>query len=985
MIKSLDAYHLISKERLEELNTEGYIFEHKKTKARVVVLENDDENKVFSIGFRTPPEDSTGVAHIVEHTVLCGSKEFPAKDPFIELAKGSMNTFLNAMTFPDKTIYPIASCNFKDFCNLMHVYLDAVFYPNIYKREEIFKQEGWHYELDSEDGELKYNGVVYNEMKGAFSSPEQVLFRVIQQQMLPDTPYGTESGGDPEFIPDLTYQNFLDFHSKYYHPSNSYIYLYGDMDMAERLEWMDEHYLSHFDYLKVDSKIGEQKPFEGMRCAEAEYSIGEDENTKDKTYLSFNTVIGKSTDRKLYQAFQILEYVLLENQGAPLKQALIDAGIGKDILSSYENGINQPIFSIISKNANESQKDEFLKVIHDTLTDIVEQGLDEKALKAAINYFEFRYREADFGTYPKGLMYGIQILESWLYDDKLPFIHICADETFAFLKESIKTGYYEELIQKYLLDNPHSALVIVKPKQGLSTARAKEVAKKLAKYKAGLSTEELKALVADTKALKAYQEEPSTKEELEKIPLLSIEDLDKNAAPFINEVRTIKDTKVVFHDIFTNKIGYFKFVFDITGYEEYIPYINLFSSLLGYMSTKEHTYLELANEINIHTGGIAFDAVVRVGTQKKPEHKLQLVVSMKALYEEFADAFAIIKEILSSTNLGDEKRLKEIISEIRSKLEMGLIAGGHTTAVERAKSYVSKASMYGNYLTGIGMYEYIKDWDENFEDRKDELIGSFRFFYQKLFGDAFTDKKQDAVISFTADESGYEILKPVLEDFLGFLQNRKDIFEEMPQTPGVTPVDYTKLGKNEGFKTPGQVQYVARAGSFGAKGLKYKGTLRVARTILSYDYLWNNVRVKGGAYGCMCSMQNDGFGYLVSYRDPNLSETNDIFEKTADYLAGFDAKEREMTKYIIGTIGAMDTPLTPAAKGNRSFSAYELDSTYEEIQQIREEVLGATVEDIRELADYYRAIIDDHSICVLGSEEKIKDNQDMFEEVKNLL
>ena len=466
-LKLLEAYEIVQEEKLVDLNSLGLVFQHKKTGARVLVISNDDNNKVFSIGFRTPPSDSTGVPHIIEHSVLCGSKEFPAKDPFVELVKGSLNTFLNAMTYSDKTIYPIASCNEKDFQNLMHVYMDAVFYPNIYHREEIFKQEGWHYELDSLEGDLTYNGVVYNEMKGVFSSPEQQLFRLIQQSLYPDTTYGVESGGDPTCIPDLTYADFLAFHKKYYHPSNSYIYLYGDMDVEEKLCWMDETYLSKFGKEEVESTIQMQQPFESMHVTEEYYSLAENETTEDKTYLSYSTVIDTSLNKEYYLAFQVLEYVLLGAPGAPLKQALIDAKLAKDVLSSFDNGILQPNFSIIAKNSNESEKEKFLKVIRDTLSGIVKEGIQEKALKAALNYHEFRYREADFGGFQKGLTYGIQILDSWLYEDSSPFIHVEASETFEFLKQQIGTGYYEQLIQQYLLDNPHTSLVIVKPRWGL--------------------------------------------------------------------------------------------------------------------------------------------------------------------------------------------------------------------------------------------------------------------------------------------------------------------------------------------------------------------------------------------------------------------------------------------------------------------------------------------------------------------------------------
>lgn len=430
-LKKPDAYELIEERRVEDLNSDGYLLRHRKSGARILLLSNDDNNKVFSVGFRTPPPDSTGVPHILEHSVLCGSKKYPVKDPFVELVKGSLNTFLNAMTYPDKTVYPVASCNDKDFKNLMNVYMDAVFYPNIYVHEEIFRQEGWHYELESPEDDLTINGVVYNEMKGAYSSPEDVLDREIYSSLYPDTAYALESGGDPDVIPSLTYEGFLDFHRKYYHPANSYIYLYGDMDMEERLIWLDEEYLSKFERIEIDSKVELQKPFEKTREIRKKYSVTEEETLENQTYLSYSTVIDTSLNREYYLAFQILEYALLEAPGAPLKQALLDKKIGKDIISSYENGIYQPFFSVIAKNANTSDKEAFLATIRETLEEIVKKGIDRKSLWAGINYFEFKYREADFGSYPKGLMYGLQAYDSWLYDEKQPFMHIEANDTFA--------------------------------------------------------------------------------------------------------------------------------------------------------------------------------------------------------------------------------------------------------------------------------------------------------------------------------------------------------------------------------------------------------------------------------------------------------------------------------------------------------------------------------------------------------------------------
>lgn len=970
-LKQMSAYELVTEEKIDELKSLGLIFRHKKTGARVLVLSNDDDNKVFSIGFRTPPTDSTGVPHIVEHTVLCGSDKFPSKDPFVELVKGSLNTFLNAMTYPDKTIYPVASCNDKDFQNLIHVYLDAVFYPNIYKKEEIFKQEGWHYELESEESELKYNGVVYNEMKGVFSSPEQQLFRLIQKSLFPATAYGVESGGDPDYIPDLSYEEFLNFHKRYYHPSNSYIYLYGDMDIEEKLEWIDKEYLNKFEYAPIDSTIHMQEAFKDTKELVDYYSVAENESLEGKTYLSYNTVIGTSLDKELYLAFQVLEFVLLASPGAPLKQALIDAGIGKDILSSYDNGMLQPVFSIIAKNTEEDKKDEFISIIRDTLRGIVEKGIDQKSLQAAINYYEFKYREADFGNFPKGLMYGIQILDSWLYDDSAPFIHIKANETFELLKNKIGTGYYEQLVQKYILDNAHTSLVVVKPQVGLTKEKEEKVKEKLKTYKDSLSKEEILKLIKETKELEVFQETPSTKEELEKIPLLSREDIDKKAQPLYNEVKDIDGVKTLHHNVFTNGIGYVKLLFDVNKVpNELTSYLGLLSTVLGYIDTTKHSYLELSNEINIHTGGITTDVNVygKKGTTDDFTGKFE--IRTKVLYDNMEKAFSLIEEMIEDTKFDDEKRLLEIISETKSRLQMRMNSAGHSVAVNRALSYFSKAMFFNELVSGISYYQFIEELERDFDKKKNEIIANLKTLMTCIF------RKENLLISCTADDNGYELMREQGVKLLNHLATT-------PITSKMGPFNPKKL--NEGFKTSSKVQYVARTGNFVEAGYKYTGALKVLKLILSYDYLWINIRVKGGAYGCMSGFSLEGNGYFTSYRDPNLRETNEIYNKLYDYVKDFNVDDRDMTKYIIGTISSVDTPLNPSAKGGRSLTAYLSGITYEDIQRDRDQVLSATVEDIRNLADLVKSVIDADNICVIGNETKIEENKDLFFTTLNLM
>ena len=971
-LKRLTSYELVQEKNLSDLKSEGFYLRHKKSGARILLMKNDDENKVFFVGFRTPPEDSTGLPHILEHSVLCGSKNFPLKDPFVELVKGSLNTFLNAMTYPDKTVYPIASCNDKDFQNLMHVYMDAVFYPNIYVHDEIFRQEGWSYNLESEEDALTYNGVVYNEMKGAFSSPEGVLDRVILNSLFPDTCYGNESGGDPECIPNLTYEQFLDFHKKYYHPSNSYIYLYGAMDFEEKLEWLDHEYLSAFDAIEIDSAIELQPAFPSMKEIEQTYSITNSEPEEDNTYLAYNKVIGTSLDKELYLAFEVLDYALLSAPGAPLKTALVNAGIGKDILGSYDNGIYQPIFSIVAKNANAEQKEAFVKIIEDTLTDIIKKGIDCKALEAGIHYHEFRYREADFGNFPKGLEYGLQIFDSWLYDDTTPFLHMEALQTYEVLKTKIGTGYYEKLLQQYVLDNTHGALVVVKPERGRTAKMDKELEEKLAKYKASLSAEEVKDLVEATHQLVEYQESEETTEDMEKIPVLQRSDISREITPIQNEELTLDGTTVVFHEVDTNGIGYLDFLFDLSGVPaEELPYVGLLQAVLGIIDTEHFEYGELFNEINMHTGGIStgLELYPDVTKVKEKAFKATFEVKTKALYGKLPTAIEMMQEILTKSKLDDEKRLKEILAMTKSRLQMRFLSAGHATAAGRALSYASPLSKFKDLTSGIGYYETIKRIDEQFEEEKGTLIATLQKLAKQLF------QADNLLVSFTAERAGLDNLEGLLAQF-----KEKLFAEKVEGTPCVIFCEK----KNEGFKTSSKVQYVARAGNFIDAGYEYTGAFQILRVIMGYEYLWQNVRVKGGAYGCMSNFSRLGDGYFMSYRDPNLEKTNEIYEGVPEYLRNFTVSERDMTKYIIGTMSGIDRPMTPAAKGDRSMNLYMNRVSPEMIREERNQILDATENDIRALADIVASVLACDQICVIGSEEKVEEQKELFMETREL-
>ncbi len=976
-IKIPSSYELILEEQLKDVNGQGILLKHKKTGAGITLVANDDTNKVFSIGFRTPPKNSTGVAHIIEHSVLCGSKSFPAKDPFIELAKGSLNTFLNAMTYSDRTVYPVASQNDQDFKNLMHVYMDAVFYPNIYQRKEIFLQEGWHYELEDEAAELKMNGVVYNEMKGAFSSPEQQLSRMSMNSLFPDTAYGVESGGDPEVIPELSYEEFLDFHRCYYHPTNSYIYLYGDMDFEERLIWMDREYLSNFDYLKVNSEIAPQKGFDSMREIKAFYSLGEGEELTENTYLSYNLCVSDAKSKELSLALTVLDYVLLDAPGAPVKQALLDAGIGRDILSTYNSEYLQPTFFIMAKNSDPEKKDLFLSIIRDTLMKTAEQGLDEKSLRAAINYYEFKYREADYGNFPKGLMYGLRVMSSWLYHEKEPFLNLKDTVQFENLKNKIGTGHYEQLIMDYLVNNTHASLLILSPKTGLNAEREEIIRRQLKSYREGLSADQIRQIVLDTINLKKYQEEPSTKEELEAIPMLSREDIGKDPQPIYNKELSLGGVRVIHHEVFTNGIAYLRLLFDVSSLPaDLVPYLSLLSMVLGYVNTENYSYLELSNEVNIHTGGIFTDVKSFAFKNDTKGFFPAFEFSAKVMYDELPEAFRLIEEMLYRTIFDDSKRLREIINEMISRMQMRFTSSGHSVAVDRAISYYSVHGLFKESVSGISFYKFLEELTAKFTEKKEDIIGKLKTLMQMVF------TRDKLLVSITADQQGYESFAQSFQPFLTDLKTRAD--ESL----------YAPFGKeglkpeclNEGFKAAMQVQYVARAGNYMRAGFSYTGALKVLKVILSYEYLWNNVRVKGGAYGCMCGFSGlDGDAYFTSYRDPNLKETNRIYERIPEYVRSYSADERDMTKNIIGTISTLDTPLTPQNKGTRSLNFFLAGITEEDLRRERDEIRNVTNEDIRRLADLIQAVLDEGNICVIGNETKVEENRSLFRCVKNLM
>lgn len=969
----------------DDLNSNAYLLRHKKSGARIFILSNDDDNKVFYIAFRTPPKDSTGVAHIMEHSTLCGSEKFPLKDPFVELAKGSLNTFLNAMTYPDKTVYPVASCNDKDFRNLQDVYLDAVFHPNVYKHPEIMKQEGWSYHIEDPDSPIEYNGVVYNEMKGAFSSPDEVLMRQNMNSLFPDTTYGVESGGDPEHIPDLTYEQFLDFHRKNYHPSNSYIYLYGNIDIEEQLEWLDREYLCKYDIIETDSKVEYQKPFEKMQETVCFYPITDEENEEDNTYLSYNTVCGDSMDVKLSYAMQMLSYALVDTQGSPIRTRLLDAGIGNDISSMYDESLLQPYFSITAKNANEDQKDQFVQIITEELERAASGALNKRSLAASLNSLKFKYREADFGGYPKGLIYGLTCLNSWLYDDEQPLLHLELEKVFAELEKDINTDYFEKVISELLLGSRHSSLVILKPKKGMASDIEERTEQKLAAFKESLSREQVEDLIAQTKALAEYQEKQSTEEELETIPLLERSDISRDVQEAKNVLAKGTKLPMLEHEYETNGIAYINLFFDCNDVDKHLlPYVGLLKSFVSFVDTEHYTYSEINDEINTYTGGFGMEAGIYCHDDDKDKNSIMADLSVRVLYENIDKAFDLIEDVLFKSRYDDAKRVKEIIAELKSKLQVSITSSGHVAAGLRAASYYSKNALLKEQINGIEFYKFVEGIEKDIDGHCSKIAQNI----EKLMRLMLAPGK--IFVNCTARREGLDLIKQRLE---GFTQALRE-FSGCPGDfkawdPRESSYDLQEKGltlqqKNEAFKTSGSVNYVARAGRY-AEGIdEFTGAVNVADTIMRYEYLWFNIRVQGGAYGCMSTGRPNGELQLLTYRDPNIRRSNDVFEGVPEYLENFDCDEREMTKYVIGTVGNMDTPLTPAQKGARDFGIYFKGYTTEERKRIKSEVIDCCTDDIRAVGTMYRAALSQNNICCVGTQNKIDEDRELFKNVRNL-
>ncbi|MDR2706069.1 MAG: insulinase family protein [Planctomycetaceae bacterium] len=949
---------------VDELKAEARLFLHEKSGAPLLYLSCNDDNKVFCIAFRTPPTDSSGIAHVMEHSALCGSERFPSKEPFVDLLKGSLQTFLNAFTSDDRTMYPVASRNDKDFLNLMNVYLDAVFFPNVKKVPEILMQEGWHYEVDEETGNLTYNGIVYNEMKGVYSSPQSVLYRTIQKSMYPDSTYANDSGGNPDHIPDLTQEKFVAFHNKFYHPSNSMIYLYGNGNIEKHLEFLDKEYLNRFEKQTINAHVKPQPVLDKPKDVTAEYSVDPGESVTEKTFLSMNYLLPTDLENaERNYGLDLLTYILVGSEAGPLKRALLDAGIGLDVNCSFDSSILQPCFSIIVQNSEPEKKQKFLDVLETTLKKLVAEGIDRKIIEGAINRTEFTLREFQVSGFPKGLVLNMNILESWSYGGD-PLKHLRFEPILKNIRDGVPNHFFENLIQQYLLDNPSRGFVMLKPKQGLEKERSEKLAAKLADIKKSLSPEQLAAIKKEQQILLERQSTPDKPEDVAKIPALSIEDVDKKAEEIPFQKKASDELRIVNTDIDTNKIVYLTLYFkaklkptDLTG-----SYASLLSDVLGRVDTENYQYSDLNNEIDLHTGGISTGLMV-YNFKNKEDYDVRFTVRTKVMIPKLEKGIDLILEILNRSKFDDSARLKEIVQELRVGTEQSLMSQGHRFAQTRASAYFSQANTYRDRIGGIEYYKFLREIEKS--DRLPDQL--------KNYAGSFLRKENLDFISVTIDKENFDTISETIRTkFQSGIVTKKS---ELSLNETDTAV-YGQL--NEAVVIPSRVQYVVKSADYRKAGFEYSGKMLVLTNILRTGYLWNNIRVQGGAYGGGFSVDRSGVFSLWSYRDPHLKRTVDIYEGVADYLEKLELSDEELTKAIIATIGSLDKPLTPADKGNRVAGMQLSGLTQEDIQQERSEVLSTTVEDLRKFATMFREGMKQNNICVFGNEEKLKEDKNLF-------
>ncbi len=959
-------YKLIEKRFVKELNADVFFLEHIKSGAKVIKFACDDANKTFTIAFKTFPENDCGAPHIMEHSVLNGSKNYPVKSPFDVLQKGSLNTFMNAFTSKDFTAYPVASMNDKDYFNLMHVYLDAVFNPMIFTDSRIFKQEGWHHELLNKDSAVTYKGVVFNEMKGAFSDPKEEMSYQVFKILFPDNAYGKESGGYPYAIPQLSYEQFLNFHKKFYHPENSYIFLYGNAPLAKELAFIDKEYLSKYQKANNKASIDDQKPFDKMKDITAEYAVMPGDDTNNQSYLSLNYVIGHNTDQSLVMALDILSEVLVNQESAPIRLALQEAGIGQDVSASASN-YKQNVFQINVQNANPGDKDKFNAIVRKCMQDAVDKGLDKQVIEGVINRMEFQLREGNDAQ--KGLYCVFRSLPSSFFADD-PFIGQEYEKPLAVVKKALTTNYLENIIKTDFLDNPHTLLFTMAPKVGADNDKNAKVADELKAFKAGLSPEQTAALVNDNKALLEYQKSEDSPAALATIPLLEISDINPKAVFYTVEESKVGHTHMLYHNEFTNGVVYMNLFFDMRVLpQELLPYASILSNVLAMMNTENYTFGDLNKALNINTGG--FYTSIKTYQERLDDNILvpKFTVTSKAMAGKVDKMTELTAEILLRTRYDDPERLKTILTRLLSQLEANTKENGYSVASNRFSSYLSKTGVFSEMTSGLDYYWFLADLMKQYDQKSGEIISNLK----KIAGMLFINS--NLTLGVTTNPESLPAFTSAAEKLLNAMPAGGTVFQTW---------DFNPQPKNEGFPTPSKVQYVIAGFDYKKLGYQWDGKMRVVNQILSTDYLQTRVRVMGGAYGGWSSISPLGSLTFNSYRDPNLEQTLENYKGVPEYLKTFEADKKAMTRYIIGTVSALDRPLTVSQKGEQAFSLFFNKRTEQDMQNDRTAVISTKAADIKTYVKMMQDVLDKNAFCVYGNADKINANKALFKEVVNI-
>lgn len=963
---NFNGFTITEKKFVKELNADCFLLKHNKSGARIFKIAADDPNKTFSIAFSTIPVSDAGTPHILEHSVLNGSKRFPVKSPFDELRKGSLNTFLNAMTADDYTVYPVASMNETDYFNLMNVYLDAVFNPRIYEDERIFMQEGWHFELTDRNAPLEYKGVVYNEMKGVYSNPENEMWYQVQKNLFPENGYRFSSGGYPGAIPTLTYKDFLAFHKKNYHPANSYIFLYGDADLNKELEFIDKEYLQY--YVQSDSPANTIpcKPFLKIKRISGFYPVIEGAPTENQTYLGISWVVGSGADPALNMSLDILADVLVNQESGPVRIALQKAGIGSDSYA-YNSRMLQNIFSIVAQNANASDKENFLTVIMNTLEQAVQNKIERETIQGSINRLEFRLREGNDAQ--KGLTYNMRSLSTWIYTGN-PFVPLEYENSLAVIRQSLTATYLEDIVRTQLIENYHGLVIDLQPKNGLEAENLAITTGELLSKKDSMTDAELDTLILKTKALIDFQQSVDSPEAIATIPLLKLSDIKPEALWFEPLNKKVSGITHLHYNEFTNGIVYINLWFDLRVLaEDKLPYAALLTQLLGKLDTGTMSYGRLDDALNTYTGG--YNASLAVYLPQHDDNRLmpEMRIQMKATAEKLETALNLLGSILSDSQLENKERLSELLKRHQSQIESAVNQNGYGVAVTRLESYYSRRGVFAEKTRGIGYYWFITDLLRKFNESPDSTINELKDVYAKLFS------KQNLIAGITCGDKEFEKYTLSIGSLISKLSDHKVAQWEWKLDP---------VAGNEGILTASKVQYVIQGYDFEKLGLSWSGKWYVLKQILSTDWLQTRLRVIGGAYGGFSVVSRNGTIYMASYRDPNLKETLENFRGTIDYLAKFKADPQEMSRYIIGTIAELDYPLTPSQKGDQSFRWFFERVTHDEIQADRVAVLATTSHEIRNMKDTVSKILDQQVYCVYGNDSKVIENKSLFRNLVKL-